>query len=344
MSLRENTPPAQENEGRIPYLQKVLADFKKVSNPELTEFSTQNALTGIRNYSLGSLERYENDIFSLAFGHFFADFRYSKPERRVHKVVTSMLGISSRKESDRFENTTEEFRRESSRKVMPIAYRQARLLDNLPWKINLFDTDLKMSVCYEPTIWDNACGAVCFYLSDTSCGDIDIPAYTIRGIPGGIRSGTFEITSVQPWLSELKPGICDFVLCGPEDEIISERQRLADKLERYANRGSSTAAGLYRNLRQEDIFLLSALVYLQKNYIRKFWGLEHSKVLAVMEGKSLNVNYDDLYKLWFTRSTEAKSRFGWNINCDLHGIYIPNFNNLPAGMRSLLMSVNDGKK
>lgn len=288
-----------------------------------------NTIAGIRSYSLNNLSDQECNLFARAFQHFMTPNPRKDLTGWVGDIMEQIEGTDHRS----YKDMSDEERIRRARSTLEIAESQVHLLNAQPVTYQVED-NFKLHINYFSTTWDGSCGGIKFRLEDAdSKGPID--SYAIIGIPHTINDiYEFDIHTMQPWLRDDWPAISQAYT---EEDLLKVKQlnRLNEKLLRKVNEGKAVQ-DVNILLAKEDIYLLTALSYLQKNDVRKFKGRLHDNFPYQKE--KLNHNYDEVFSRWFQRgNTNLKQ--GWSLDAGIGGCYIPNFIQLPAQTRKALLEV-----
>lgn len=204
------------------------------------------------------------------------------------------------------------------------------------------DDSITAKLVYGLTDWEGVSGVAIWLKDEHSNGFV--PTYILRGNPFLSSNGIeFHIRNVQTWVSEIAPSISqirddeELIRERPElIDVIRERQRLVDRmLRRFDLDVDKTKEFSYSN----TAFIM-VLAFMQAQGVKVFRGIEHSKHPQVIKKKPLPANYyNDLFKHWFGSIDQSDNVHPWILDARGSKFYLPHWNYLPVGIRSLIMTV-----
>lgn len=207
-----------------------------------------------------------------------------------------------------------------------------------------------INIQYSDSQWEGI-GSINFFLTHPSSDDAQIPTFVIRGNPADTMGKSFNIRSVQAWLSEdmasvagIKAGYFGLkTKYSPEkiewlDNVLCERNRILDILIRNNARGTNVN-GEYVDYEPEDLFLNLGLTYLQMNGISTIRGINHELHPVLLRSHKsygcFNLNYNQLFARHL-KGTGSDPTHPWELKGDPNHVYLPNVMDLPPSLKLLL--------
>ena len=319
------------------------SDIPSSESPDRLASRGKNTRIGIQEYAYNTLSGYEVEVFTRAFQHKMTPHEDEAP-RLVFNTSDIIDAVTTFNQNRNLNSLSRAERIANVRAAMDVAKAQNFLLEHAqPVEVGFPDSDMRFLMKFTTSDWGNDCGAVCFYLQDQSSPKL-VPIYIIRCLPKFVQ-GRIELNmgEMQPWLSDVQPGITYLKEDAAEDprilERIRDRSRLSDKLERYLNKASNANADSdIDKLTAADIFLLAFIAYMQKYNVRSFAGIAHAKHTATRAKKSMSLNYDVVFSKWFAQSG-TDSNYPWRLDAGTTGCHIPLLKSLPPNAVRFLLDV-----